>query len=226
MGTSTAKAESSRRERELAFRTGLILEAAEQVFAERGFQAASVEEIAGRAEVAIATLYKMFGNKEELFAAIVDYRQESFLSEIEAQVAVSDDPAERLQRLIEGIYRYFERHQAAFRIYLGATHGFPWHIRSSMGERAFSKYQDFIAFVAAILEAGMRAGQWPKDDATRLAGAVVGALNALLTQWQTNPKPAPVHGEAAAAVEIMRRILGAARHAAAPTGARKKAVRR
>lgn len=200
---------------------GLILEAAEQVFAERGFQAASVEEIAGRAEVAIATLYKMFGSKEELFAAIVNYRQDRFLAEIEGQVAAADEPNARLERLIEGIYRYFERHQAAFRIYLGATHGFPWHIRSSMGERAFSKYQDFLGFVAGLLEAGMRTGAWPKGNAAQLAAAVIGVLNAMLTQWQTGLKPAPALSESAAALEIVRRIVGASAGGTAGTGKRK-----
>ncbi|HWX82454.1 MAG TPA: TetR/AcrR family transcriptional regulator [Xanthobacteraceae bacterium] len=50
---------------------GRILDAAERVFLERGFQSASVDEIAARAPASKPTIYGHFAGKEALFAAVV-----------------------------------------------------------------------------------------------------------------------------------------------------------
>lgn len=54
-----------------------ILAAAEAVFFEMGFEAASVGEIVRRSGGSLATLYKMFGTKEELFESLVVTRAQS-----------------------------------------------------------------------------------------------------------------------------------------------------
>jgi AcrR family transcriptional regulator len=195
-----------RRERERAFRTQLILEAAEEVFAARGLHGASVEEIAARAEAAIATLYKLFGSKEEIFAALIAYRQDEFLAEVEAAAGTGATPAERLERLVDAIFRYFERHQATFRVYLSGTHGFLWSIRSSFGERTFAKYEQFLDFLATLLADGMRTGAWPKDDAQRLAVAAMGAVNGLLTRRYTRDPRTDLAAEIREAQKLVARI--------------------
>jgi AcrR family transcriptional regulator len=199
----------SRRERERAFRQQIILEAAEDVFAEHGFQAASVEQIAARSEVAIATLYKTFGSKEEIFAAMVGHRQEEFLRRIERALGDEGAAQGRLQRLVGEVFRYFDEHQDAFRLYLGATQGFPWHIRSSLGERAFARYGEFIGFVSELLAAGMEAGDWPAADAGRLAAAVAGAINGLLTLRHTTGAERDLAEEIRDAEGLILRMVGA-----------------
>lgn len=209
MGEPAENIRTSRRDRERAFRASLILEAAEYVFATQGFQAASIEEIASRAEVAIATLYKMFGSKEAIFAALIEYRQSEFLVEVGAFARGRDTPPSQLDALIEATFRYFAQHQAAFRIYLAATHGFPWHIRTSLGERAFMKHQEFVRFIADILREGMRGGAWPKEDPAQLSVAAMGALNGLLMQWQTADAGAEPAEHIESAVRMVRRLVGA-----------------
>ena len=49
-----------------------ILDAAEVVFAEAGFQAASLREIARRAEIQQPGLYNHFASKRDLYAAVLD----------------------------------------------------------------------------------------------------------------------------------------------------------
>lgn len=203
-----ASSPQSRREREQAFRNHLILEAAEAVFAAHGFDGASVEEIAAKGEVAIATLYKLFGSKEAIFAALVERRQDEFLLEVETFTRAGATPPERLDRLIEGIFRYFEVHGSAFRIYLGATHGFPWRIRSSFGDRAFDKYREFLAFLCEQLQAGMDAKAWRRGDPQRLAVAAMGSINGLLTHRHIQ-QPRPELGEDINfAISLVRRIVG------------------
>ena len=198
----------SRRERELEFRNRLVVEAAEEVFATRGFQAAGMDEIARRAEVSLATLYKLFGGKEELFAAVVAYRHEQFLAEIEEAVAAVAEPRERLDRLVSFVFEYFERHREAFRIYVGATHGFPWQIQSELGEQTFARYLRFLDVVADLLREGAAARIWAVESPRRLATAIVGVLNNLLTLRHTATSPPPLADEVAFASEAVRRLVG------------------
>ncbi|MFB3133520.1 MAG: TetR/AcrR family transcriptional regulator, partial [Rhodothermales bacterium] len=72
-GTSTTNGKLSRRERERLMRRRDILEAAQAVFAEKGYSHATLDEIAQRAEFGKGTLYNYFkGGKEDILFAIFD----------------------------------------------------------------------------------------------------------------------------------------------------------
>jgi len=62
---------ATRKERERARHRREILDAAERLFAEKGFHGATTEEIARRAEFAVGTLYKFFKSKEEIYNAVL-----------------------------------------------------------------------------------------------------------------------------------------------------------
>ena len=61
----------SRKEREYLRHKEEILWAAEEVFSEKGYVSATVDEIAQRAEFAVGTLYRFFENKSELYSETV-----------------------------------------------------------------------------------------------------------------------------------------------------------
>lgn len=61
----------SRRERERLRHRAEILEAARRVFIESGYNSATMEKIASESEFSLATLYKFFGSKENLFMEIL-----------------------------------------------------------------------------------------------------------------------------------------------------------
>lgn len=70
-----------------------LLEAAEHVFAERGFHAASVEEIAEQAGFSTGALYWNFANKEDLFVALFEEHTARRLEDVQA-IAGSEKQAE------------------------------------------------------------------------------------------------------------------------------------
>ena len=65
-----------------AARRAQLIEVGRSVFAKRGFEAASVEEIAARAKVSKPIVYEPFGGKEGLYAVIVDREVEHIVSHI------------------------------------------------------------------------------------------------------------------------------------------------
>ncbi len=72
-----------------------ILDAARQVFLERGFEGASIEEIADTARSGKPTIYARFPNKEALFAAVVMRSILSRIEELKAEVPSGDTIEER-----------------------------------------------------------------------------------------------------------------------------------
>lgn len=82
-----------------AARRKAILDCADQVFLEAGFQSASMSEIAARLGGSKGTLYNYFASKEELFLACVERHCETLHTQMSSLYAEGGDPAEVLTRL-------------------------------------------------------------------------------------------------------------------------------
>jgi AcrR family transcriptional regulator len=74
-----------------------LLELAEDLFAERGYAGASMDELARRAGVTKPVVYELFGSKEGLFGACVDRSIERLAADIAAAVRAESDPESRLR---------------------------------------------------------------------------------------------------------------------------------
>ncbi|OBH99029.1 TetR/AcrR family transcriptional regulator [Mycobacterium sp. E2733] len=72
-------AERWTRERRLEHTRGLLLDAAEEVFARKGLSGAALEDIAEAAGYTRGAIYSHFGAKEELFLAVTDRQRQRFL---------------------------------------------------------------------------------------------------------------------------------------------------
>src|SRR3954463_15021581 len=63
-----------------------VLEAAEDVFVEKGLHAASMGDIARRAGVAVGTLYNHFADRDALLNVLLDTRSRELLAEVDAEL--------------------------------------------------------------------------------------------------------------------------------------------
>jgi len=103
-----------------------ILDAALQVFGERGLAGARLDDIARRAGVSKGTIYLYFANKEELFrevvrAIVVDRLRQA------ADKAGSGDPVEELKRYLRAHWDFVRspEFQTIFKLVIGELHNFP-----------------------------------------------------------------------------------------------------
>lgn|GEM_PF-1401618 len=81
-----------------------ILDAAVQLFSQRGYAGTGVLEIARRAGIEKAALYWHFGSKEGLLAAVIDRANAEFVERV-LKRASSASPEERLDRFVNGLRR-------------------------------------------------------------------------------------------------------------------------
>src|SRR5438874_13806771 len=75
-----------------------LLDAAEKVFVDRGFHAASVDEVAEEAGYSKGAVYSNFENKDELFLAVLERRVDSRALAIEAQVPADQSISEQAEQ--------------------------------------------------------------------------------------------------------------------------------
>src|SRR5919204_5204655 len=85
-----------------AAKRDLILRAATDVFAERGFFNAQVADVARAAGVAAGTVYLYFRSKDDLLVSIFERTMRDTLAEGRAAVVAVTDPCVRLRRLARG----------------------------------------------------------------------------------------------------------------------------
>lgn len=95
-----------------------ILNAAEAVFAERGFAAARIQDIAERGRFAVGTVYKHFDQKEDVLKALLVERT----TEMERALSPrKEDPSgfeEKIVTRLARLFSYVEQHRAFYRIAL------------------------------------------------------------------------------------------------------------
>jgi AcrR family transcriptional regulator len=98
-----------RKEREKERRRQQIMVAAKRVFSERGFNKATMEDIAQEAELSPGTLYLYFKNKEELYASLSLRILQYLLIRVEHVNEEKDSgPEEKLRSLVDAMYDVYE----------------------------------------------------------------------------------------------------------------------
>lgn len=80
---------------------GRIVQASLAVFAEKGYHATTIQEIAHRAGIAVGTIYIHFSNKSDLFRTLIQYVLESIQSLIQERNRQELDPWRRLCNVFE-----------------------------------------------------------------------------------------------------------------------------
>ena len=175
----------SRKERELQFRINLVLDAAEEVFAESSYADASVEVIAQRAEISIGTLYNLFHSKEDIYRAVVSRAQENFFAQIVTQVASARGPRDQVRVLVSYFFEHFSRYNRQFRHYVAASNGFQWELKSQLEHEALDAQTKFMKRVVEICERGMESGVFKKTglSAELMAVTLLGIPHSFLMVW-------------------------------------------
>ena len=152
-----------------------LIEIARGLFAERGFDASSVEEIAARAGVSKPVVYEHFGGKEGLYAVVVDREVRDLLTMIR-DALTAGHPRSLLEQAALALLDYIEQSSDGFRIL----------VRDSPVGSASGSFMSIISDVASrveyILAAEFTARGFDADAAPMYAQMLVGMV-ATTGQW-------------------------------------------
>lgn len=144
------------------FRCGTILEAARKVFARKGFELATVDDVAEAAGVAKGTLYLYFRSKREIYLEALRRDVLALNRETASLVAASPTVEAKLRAFIGARVRYCEENRDFFKIYY-----------SEFGNTfnptpAPKEFRDMYAEQAGMLQAVLEQAATPRAGCTAL----------------------------------------------------------
>jgi AcrR family transcriptional regulator len=166
-----------------AARRAQLIEVGREVFAERGYGATSIEEIATRANVSKPIIYDHFGGKEGLYAVVVDREMEFILNRI-TEAVTSGSPRTRLEGATVAYLTYVRERPQGFAVLLRDA---PQQQLSGGMPALMYELADRIGNV--FTEQFREAGYDPKT-APIYAHALVGMV-AFVGQWWTEGENSP-----------------------------------
>jgi AcrR family transcriptional regulator len=130
-----------------------ILAAATQIFCEKGYEGASIRDIARRSRVSLAGLYYYVGSKEEMLYRIEKHSFTTLLTRVQQQLsAAGPDPETRLRALVRNHIEYFLQNPEAMKV---------------LAHEAESLRPPFAAEVAEIKRAYYRLARGVVEDLKR-----------------------------------------------------------
>ncbi|MGB7449597.1 MAG: TetR/AcrR family transcriptional regulator [Ornithinimicrobium sp.] len=186
---------SSRHRMTGAQRREQLIEIGRRLFAEKGFEGSTVEEIAATAEVSKPVIYEHFGGKEGLYAVVVDREIQKLLSAVTEALSAPLHPRALLERAAFALLDYIE----------SSTDGFRILVRDSPPGQSTGSFASLISDVASqvehILAAEFRRRGLDPDTAPLYAQMLVGMV-AIPGGWWLDSRKLNKHDVAAHLVNL------------------------
>ena len=153
-----------------------LLDVGRALFAERGYDGTSVEEVALRAGVSKPVVYEHFGGKEGLYAVVVDREVQRLITSFTAALT-GEDPRVLLEQATLALLTYIEDESDGFRILVRES---PAPLRDAGGFATI--ISDVAQQVEHILDRELAARGYRTNLAALYSQALVGMV-ALTGQW-------------------------------------------
>lgn len=153
-----------------------LVEVGRSLFATKGFDATSVEEVASKAGVSKPVVYEHFGGKEGLYAVVVDREVQSLVGSLQNSLTSSEHPREILEQATLTLLDYIEANSDGFRVL----------VRDAPDDRTSGSFSSVMGDVAAKVE-HILAEQFDKSHMDRswapLYAQMMVGLIAQVGQW-------------------------------------------
>ncbi len=172
-----------------------LLDIGRELFAQRGFEATSVEELAAHADVSKPVVYGHFGGKEGLYGAVVDREMQALLGRFESALSAPGHPRGMLESAALVLLDYIEEDTEGFRVLT----------RDAPGTSGGASFSSLIGEVARkvehILGREFDARGYDPGLAELYSQALVGMV-ALVGQWWLDNRTLDKHDVAAHLVNL------------------------
>lgn len=154
-----------------------ILDVAERLFAEQGFEAVSVREISKEADINIAMVSYYFGSKEKLYEDIIK-RKLIFSDRIRNEIEKYETSTEKLFAVVDlYIQRLFDNRQFQNIIFREMA----MNQRSAMSEVILAQIHQNFSFMADIIHRGIKQKEFNKVDVELTVMSIVAIVKTYTT---------------------------------------------
>jgi AcrR family transcriptional regulator len=174
----------SRRAREREVRRREILEVARRLFAAKGYQGTTLDEVALLTEFAKPTLYQYFDGKEHLFYTILCEGYGDLESIVRKALSGGGSTAQQFRTICVMFLIYFRKHMDFFLIHrqfaerLKRDSNQPWH------EEVRRRHGEILAGLQSLFESGFGSGEFRRFDAPKLCAMFLEAVAVYTTAFR------------------------------------------
>jgi AcrR family transcriptional regulator len=151
------------------------------VFAERGYDGASISDLALAAGVAGSVIYHHFGSKAGLWTSLLEAENERLIDEVSAAVPPQGSGSRRLPAGVDAYFAFVEQRRASWRLLVREPPADP-HLRDLHARLQ----QDREGRIAALYEPPPGGGV-SLQGKERFNGLVTTAIRAFASWWDENP---------------------------------------
>lgn len=194
----------ARRARESLYREH-ILAAAERVFAERGFEAARVQDISRGAGLSMGSIYALFAGKEQIHASIVERRGAEIRALVSEIVSREAGPVATLEALASSYVDYFHAHPDFLRMQIQA--GTAWTLAARRPGQRGALAREIHRLQREVFARGVAAGVFLDEDPTYLSFLFTGMDEIHLAQWVAGGMREPAARSRARFLRIVRKTF-------------------
>jgi AcrR family transcriptional regulator len=182
-----------------------LLDAAETVFADKGYHGAAVDDIIQASDSSKGGFYFHFPNKEAIFLALIEALTPKLESAVDHAIAGEADPVAQLDAALQVALETFSRHRRLSKILLveavGLGHGFDEKLMRVRGR--------FAAMIQRRLDLAVQAGRIAPMDTEIVAWAWFGAINEIVVRWLIMDQPARLESSFPALRALLLRSVDA-----------------
>jgi AcrR family transcriptional regulator len=156
-----------------------LIQVAALVFKEKGYEAATLNDIAERIGADRASLYYYVGGKEELFHEVVRDRVADNVAEVDRIIKLDEPPEEKLRLIVKRLLTSYEENYPAFYVYIQEDMSKVASQRSEWANEMTRQTRRFNTVTIKLIEQAIASGAFRDDIRPELAA------NALfgMVQW-------------------------------------------
>ena len=144
-----------------------IFEASMKLFAEKGYDATSVEEITATVGVDKGTFYYHFSSKEEIYNFLLEEGTKLLINNIDVKVSKLNSSIDKLRSIALLQLRVITKYQNLITIYLSQVWG------SDQRNQKCQKYiNDYISKINEIVEDGIKKGELKEGNSEIIASEI------------------------------------------------------
>ena len=160
-------------------REAQLLAIARRLFAQKGFDATSLRDIAEAAQITKAALYYYFPNKDALYERVVIESMASLLAEVQVAVARARTPTEKVRAFLRASAESMDLRRDQW---VAGSNGF-WQAGST-GRRGLALHQrdEYEKLLRSCIEAGVATGELRQVDPAMAGRLLLSGLNQM-SRW-------------------------------------------
>ncbi|MBO8141321.1 MAG: TetR/AcrR family transcriptional regulator [Firmicutes bacterium] len=182
-----------------------ILRAAADVFADKGYYAAAVDDIVRASDTSKGSFYHFFPNKQGVFLSLVDHMYAVLLGRVEAAIERERGALNKVDAALRAVVAEFSRHRRLSRILLIEAKG----LGHAFNDKLFQLHSGFAGLIRRYLDRAVAEGSIAPVDTELAAYAWLGAINEVVIRWLHTGQPDPLERALPELRAMLLRSIGA-----------------